>query len=184
MEEALAAPDPQPPFCIRFEIEMLVKMLDLRLEDVPKFGRLSSRKAPQKEKNPDFNVKDKLSTASLNSPASRMLSPVRRHLPTASSSIGGPALHPKGQLYSCECTHLLLLCVCVQYTTVSVHTLYYKYWGGLEEEYMGYDIVLYSNSLHSFDEEKCAECPSNLMTAAVLYIVLFGLCLGSDEERS
>ncbi len=85
--------------CIRFEIEMLVKILDLRLEDVPKFGRLSSRRAPQKEKNSDFNVKDK---QSMNSPAS-LLSPVRRPPTTAGSSIGGPAVHLKGLLHLHNC---------------------------------------------------------------------------------
>ncbi len=113
MEVVLAVPDPQPPFYIRFEIEMLVKMLGLKLEDVPKFGRLSRRKAPQKEKNPDFNVKDKQMMASLNSPASHMLSPVSRHLSTASSSSGGgPSLHSKGQLYIGRVPTHLLFGVC------------------------------------------------------------------------
>ncbi len=90
---------------------MLVKTLDLRLEDVPKFGRLSRRKAPQKGKNPDFNIKDKQSTTSVNSTAPRMLSPVRRPPPTASSSIAGPAGHPKGQLELCMHTFVVVGCV-------------------------------------------------------------------------
>lgn len=42
---------------IKFEVEMLVKKLNIRLEAVPKYGRLARRRAPNKEKNSDFNIK-------------------------------------------------------------------------------------------------------------------------------
>ncbi|CAM9404481.1 unnamed protein product [Chrysoparadoxa australica] len=47
---------------IKFEVEMLVKKLNIKLEDVPKSGKLAMRLSPQKEKNPDFNVKNSLTT--------------------------------------------------------------------------------------------------------------------------
>lgn len=41
---------------IKFEIEMLCQKFNVTLADVPKYGRLRTRMAPQKEKNPDFNA--------------------------------------------------------------------------------------------------------------------------------
>ena len=41
---------------IKFEIEMLCQKFNVSLTDVPKYGRLRTRMAPQKEKNPDFNA--------------------------------------------------------------------------------------------------------------------------------
>lgn len=41
---------------IKFEIEMLCQKFNVTLADVPKYGRLRTRMAPLKEKNPDFNA--------------------------------------------------------------------------------------------------------------------------------
>jgi CCR4-NOT transcription complex subunit 1 len=82
---------------IKFEVEMLVKKLGVRLEDVPKYGRLAKRRAPNKERNPDFNVKTVAGPSAGTSPSGA--SPLSSQAAMASPpmpplSMGSPAALP------------------------------------------------------------------------------------------